>query len=121
MSNHVFREYDIRGVVQNDFHQDFVEKLGKSFGTFLKSQNHNKVSVSGDVRESTILLKHYFIHGLLSCGLDVYDLGVLPTPVNYFSLFNTDIVNSYYPVITNLHWKFLYIPILLNCFATLHL
>ena len=94
MSNHVFREYDIRGVVENDFHQDFVEKLGKSFGTFLKSNNQNKVSVSGDVRESTILLKKYFIDGILSCGLDVYDLGILPTPVNYFSLFNTDIVNS---------------------------
>ena len=94
MNKHVFREYDIRGVVAQDFPENFVENLGRAFGTFLIENNQTKVSVSGDIRESTIDLKENFINGLLDSGLDVYDLGVLPTPINYFSLFQTDIINS---------------------------
>ena len=94
MNSHVFREYDIRGIVEDDFSNEFVENLGKAYGTFLIENNHKKASVSGDIRESTIALKKSFICGLRNVGLDVYDLGILPTPVNYFSLFNTDIVNS---------------------------
>ena len=94
MNSHVFREYDIRGVVDQDFSKKFVENLGRAFGTFLIENNQNKVSVSGDIRESTIGLKENFINGLLDIGLDVYDLGILTTPMNYFSLFQTDITNS---------------------------
>ncbi len=94
MNKNVFREYDIRGIVNSDFKKDFVIKLGKSFGTYLKRHQHNKVSISGDIRLTTDKLKNNFINGLLDVGIDVYDIGILPTPVNYFSLFNTDIVNS---------------------------
>ena len=93
MNSHVFREYDIRGVVDQDFSGNFVENLGRAFGTFLIENNQDKVSVSGDIRESTIGLKENFINGLLDTGLDVYDLGILTTPINYFSLFQTDIIN----------------------------
>ena len=94
MNKNVFREYDIRGVVEKDFSNTFVFDLGRAFGTFLKNQNHNKISISGDIRHSTKKLKNILIEGLLEVGVDVYDMGVLPTPVNYFSLYNTDIVNS---------------------------
>ena len=94
MNEHVFREYDIRGVVAQDFPKHFVENLGRAFGTFLIENNQNKVSVSGDIRDSTVVLKENFINGLIDSGLDVYDLGILATPINYFSLFQTDIVNS---------------------------
>ena len=40
------------------------------------------------------VLKDNFIKGVISVGIDVVDMGVLPTPVNYFSLFSTDIKNS---------------------------
>ncbi len=94
MNKNVFREYDIRGVVERDFSDFFVFDLGRAFGTFLKDNNHNNISVSGDIRHSTKKLKNILIEGLIEVGINVYDMGTLPTPVNYFSLYNTDIVNS---------------------------
>jgi len=94
MNKNVFREYDIRGIVNSDFKKDFVIKLGKSFGTYLKNHKHNQVSISGDIRITSKELKNNFINGLLDTGIDVYDIGILPTPINYFSLFNTNIVNA---------------------------
>ena len=94
MNEYIFREYDIRGVVKDDFSTDLVVNLGKAFGTYLYNNNQNKLSISGDVRHTTEKLKNDFIKGVLSVGIDVYDMGILPTPINYFSLFNTGILNS---------------------------
>ena len=94
MNENVFREYDIRGVVKEDFSKKFVYNLGRAYASFLIDNNQDKVSISGDIRNSTLELKINFINGLLDSGLNVYDLGIIPTPVNYFSLFFTDISNS---------------------------
>ena len=94
MNNRIFREYDIRGIVEEDFSDDIVINLGRTYGKYLLDNNQNKISVSGDIRYSTSRLKNNLIEGLIGSGIDVYDLGVLPTPVNYFSLFHTDIKNS---------------------------
>ena len=94
MKNRIFREYDIRGIVNEDFPDKFVIDIGRAYGKFLLDNNQNTISISGDIRYSTKRLKNNLIEGLSCCGVNVYDLGVLPTPVNYFSLFNTDIVNS---------------------------
>ena len=94
MNEYIFREYDIRGIVEEDFNTQLVVALGKAFGTYLCNQDQRKLSISGDVRHTTETLKNDFITGVISTGIDVCDLGVLPTPLNYFSLFNTDIVNS---------------------------
>ena len=40
MNKNVFREYDIRGIVENDFKDDFVICLGKAFGTYLQNNNY---------------------------------------------------------------------------------
>ena len=50
------------------------------------------ISVSGDIRESSPKLKTNFINGILSTGVNVIDTGMLPTPVNYYSMYhlNTD-------------------------------
>ena len=94
MNNRIFREYDIRGIVEEDFSSDIVINLGRAYGKFLLDNNQNKISISGDIRYSTDRLKNNLIEGLSSVGINVYDLGILPTPVNYFSLFHTDIKNS---------------------------
>ena len=94
MNKHVFREYDIRGIVEKDFKPNFVYKLGKAYGTYLRENDSELVSVSGDIRHSTEKLKKNLIKGLLDVGVDVYDMGTLPTPVNYFSLYTTKISNS---------------------------
>ena len=94
MNKYVFREYDVRGVVERDFKPNFVYKLGKAYGTFLRENNSKIVSLSGDIRHSTEELKKNLIKGFLDVGVDVYDMGTLPTPVNYFSLYTTKIPNS---------------------------
>lgn len=83
----IFREYDIRGIVEIDLTERVVELIGKSFGTYLQRQGGKKVSVGGDVRLSTDRFRAAVIKGLTSTGIDVIDIGVVPTPVQYFSLF----------------------------------
>ena len=94
MNKNIFREYDIRGIADTDLTNDTVYLIGKAFGNYLYKNNHNSLSISGDVRKTTARIKKSFIEGALSQGINVCDIGTLPTPVNYFSLYNTDIVNS---------------------------
>jgi len=92
LNESMFREYDIRGVVELDFPDDVVENLGKAFGTYISRKKGNVISVSGDIRETSPILKTNFINGILSTGVNVIDTGMLPTPVNYYSMYhlNTD-------------------------------
>ena len=92
LNESMFREYDIRGIVKLDFSSPVVESLGKAFGTYILRQKGNVISVSGDIRESSPELKTNFINGILSTGANVIDTGMLPTPVNYYSMYhlNTD-------------------------------
>ena len=92
INENIFREYDIRGVVKLDFPNSVVENLGKAFGTYISKQKGKVISISGDIRESSPILKTNFINGILSTGVNVIDTGILPTPVNYYSMYhlNTD-------------------------------
>ena len=94
MNNRIFREYDIRGIVDEDFSDEVVINLGRAYGKILLDNNQKNISISGDIRHSTNRLKNNLIEGLTNSGINVYDLGILATPVNYFSLFHTDIKNS---------------------------
>ncbi|MCK4904197.1 MAG: phosphomannomutase, partial [Candidatus Marinimicrobia bacterium] len=91
INKYIFREYDIRGEVKTDFPPDVVEMLGRGYGTYISKQGAKKVALSGDIRLTTPTLKQSFKKGLLSTGLDVVDIGILPSPVNYYSMFKLDI------------------------------
>ena len=84
---YVFREYDIRGKVADDFPHHVVVKLGKAFGTFVRRAGWQEIGLSGDIRLTTPELMQSFKEGVLSTGTDVINLGIVPTPVNYFSMF----------------------------------
>ena len=84
---YIFREYDIRGKVAEDFPPEIVTLLGKGFGTYLRRNGGREITLSGDVRLSTPDLIEQFKDGILSTGIDVIKLGLLPTPVNYYSMF----------------------------------
>lgn len=88
---YIFREYDVRGIVDKDLTDEVVRLLGKAFGTYLQRQGGKKVSVGGDVRLSTERFREALINGLLSTGVDIIDIGVVPTPVQYFSLFTLNV------------------------------
>lgn len=87
MNEFIFREYDIRGIVKDDFTDDVVINLGKGFGTWLMRNGAKNLALSGDIRITTPRLKELFAEGALSTGLDVVDIGILPTPLNYYCQF----------------------------------
>ena len=91
---YIFREYDVRGIVEKDFPDHIVKKLGQAFGTFVGRSGGKEIAVSGDVRLSTPLLINSFKNGVLATGVDIINLGILPTPVNYFSMFHLGIAAS---------------------------
>ncbi|MEL1233304.1 MAG: phosphomannomutase/phosphoglucomutase [Candidatus Neomarinimicrobiota bacterium] len=91
---YIFREYDIRGNVVEDFPEHTVIKLGKAFGTFVNRVGGREVAVSGDIRLTTPTLINQLKTGILSTGVDVINLGILPTPVNYFSMFHLGVFSA---------------------------
>src|SRR6478736_9573174 len=84
---HVFREYDIRGLVATELTPAFALALGRGFGDFLLSKNAGAQSVAlgRDHRLSSTALAQAFSAGVRSRGLDVIDIGVVPTPLTYFA------------------------------------
>ena len=91
MNENIFRMYDIRGEVERDFSQLVVTDLGRAFGTYVQRRGGRRIALSGDVRLSTPALKGWFGDGLLETGVEVVDIGTVPTPVNYFSMYHLDL------------------------------
>ena len=87
INKYIFREYDIRGKVVDDFPPHVVTLLGQAFGTFIKRNGFSEIALSGDIRLTTPDLMVQFKKGVLSTGIDVINLGLLPTPTNYYSMF----------------------------------
>jgi len=86
MNPEMFREYDIRGIVDTDMTEEDVVLIGKGVGTFLRQHGCSRLTVGRDCRLSSDLYSEKLIAGLLSTGCDVIDIGVCPTPVLYFSI-----------------------------------
>lgn len=91
MNPAVFREYDIRGLAEIDFDKGFALQLGKTHGTAVVKRGGTRVSVGRDCRATSDGYAQAVIAGLVSAGLQVYDLGVCPSPLLYFSLFHLNL------------------------------
>ncbi len=86
LSAHVFRAYDIRGIVDTDFDPEWVERLGRACGTYFVSHGHGAAVVGFDCRHSSPAYHDALVRGLLSTGVDVTSVGMVPTPVLYFAV-----------------------------------
>jgi phosphomannomutase/phosphoglucomutase len=82
----VFREYDIRGVVETDFDDEFVVNLGRAYATILLEAGKRTITLGRDCRLSSDSLRDLLLEGLLPAGINVIDIGVVPTPLLYFSV-----------------------------------
>ena len=87
----IFREYDIRGLAETELSSENVLAVAKAFGTFLRRNGVERASVGGDVRLSTERIRAAVIEGLRFCGVDVIDLGVVTTPMLYWSFYKFDL------------------------------
>ena len=95
ISKEVFRAYDIRGQYPEQINEELYNLLGKALGTkILEVSKIKKVNVCMDGRLSGKSLKKNLIEGIISTGVDVIDIGMLPTPLLYFSLYDLDIDNG---------------------------
>jgi len=81
----IFREYDIRGLVDQDLTEEAVRLVGKALGSQVREAGGRRVVVGRDCRESGPRFAAAMIDGLTSTGMEVTDLGVVPTPLVYFA------------------------------------
>lgn len=93
LNNKIFREYDIRGVVDKDLDGEFAFSLGKAFVSILRDSNPGatKVAVGRDARLSSEDMAANIVKGIASTGMNVCDIGLCPTPLQYFSLYHLNL------------------------------
>jgi len=91
MNPAIFREYDIRGLAEEDLDADFALLLGKVHGTAVAEKGGRRVAVGRDCRATSDAYAEAVIAGLVAAGLHVYDVGTCPSPLLYFSLFHLDL------------------------------
>jgi phosphomannomutase/phosphoglucomutase len=84
----IFREYDIRGIADKELLDADIEDLGRAIGTLLQRRSGKNVTLGRDVRLSSERLKNALARGLVASGCDVTDIGIVPTPVLYYSAFH---------------------------------
>ncbi len=89
---HIFRQYDIRGLVGKDLNREVVELVGRAYGSQVRDAFHGTgrpaVTVGRDVRESSREFAASLAQGIAAAGVDVVDIGLVATPVLYFSIFH---------------------------------
>jgi phosphomannomutase len=81
----VLREYDIRGVVGKTINSADAYAVGRSFGTVVRRSGGKTVCVGYDGRLTSPELEAAVIKGLGACGLEVWRVGIGPTPMLYFA------------------------------------
>lgn len=86
MNKLIFREYDIRGIAEKDLTDEVVEDIGRASGTYWKRNGIEKVSVGRDNRLSSERIWQALTEGILKSGVDIIDVGVVPTPLLYHSI-----------------------------------
>lgn len=94
MQPFIFREYDIRGVYDQDFNAQFAYNLGRSLCSFIYKKTNKKnlrMSLGHDARNSCAPLVESLKQGFLDSGAHVYMLGLVTSPISYFSTFTLDL------------------------------
>ena len=87
----IFREYDIRGIAGKDIDEVVFEQIGKAYGTYMKNVGAKVVSMGRDCRVTSPEFSQAVAKGINSTGIDVLDIGMVSTPMLYFSLYNLDV------------------------------
>lgn len=88
MNTNIFRQYDIRGFVKEDLTPDVVELLGRGFGSWVRDEGGKNIALGRDGRTTGPGLRDAFAKGVQSTGVDVIDIGMVPTPTLYFALYH---------------------------------
>jgi phosphomannomutase/phosphoglucomutase len=91
----IFRQYDIRGVIGKDLTDEAARGIGRAYAAYLAEHGvTGAVVVSRDNRPSGDMLRAALVGGLTQAGVDVVDVGVVPTPLNYWALHHLPVVGG---------------------------
>ena len=82
---YIFRGYDLRGVYPTDIDEDTAYTIGLSFGSYISNLGKDKCIIGHDNRLSSPSLTEALIKGILETGIDVYDIGLVTTPMYYYA------------------------------------
>ncbi|NHH80815.1 phosphomannomutase/phosphoglucomutase [Burkholderia gladioli] len=85
ISQSIFKAYDIRGVIGKTLDASVARSIGQAFGSEVRAQGGDAVVVARDGRLSGPELIAALADGLRAAGVDVVDVGMVPTPVGYFA------------------------------------
>ncbi|PAF53850.1 phospho-sugar mutase [Helicobacter sp. 13S00482-2] len=89
IDNSIFREYDIRGIFNENLTQQVTFKIGYLLGQKIQSNGERNVIIGHDARVHSLKLYEWLKDGLCASGIEVYFIGLVPTPVAYFATYNT--------------------------------
>ena len=81
----IFREYDIRGIYQEEMDEETAYLIGKAYGTKLRELNKIETVVAYDNRLSSPALEENLVKGLVETGINVLRMGLATTPMCYFA------------------------------------
>jgi phosphomannomutase/phosphoglucomutase len=90
MNPHIFREYDIRGVADQDLTEDVAYAIGRTLGTIFAERGKRKIMVGRDCRISSRRIREALTRGLVEAGRHVVKIEVGPTPLLYFAVHHLD-------------------------------
>src|SRR5437870_6483431 len=85
LNPHVFRAYDVRGLVGQDINPGVFRQVGRAYATLIRRDGGRRVAVGQDNRVSSAALKAAFVEGVRAAGGDVVDVGLVTTPILYFA------------------------------------
>lgn len=95
ISQTIFRQYDVRGIVGQDLTDEVAYGLGRGYAALLTERGiTGAVAVGRDNRPSGDALRDALVRGLTECGVDVVDVGVVPTPLLYWALHHEPVVGG---------------------------
>jgi phosphomannomutase/phosphoglucomutase len=95
ISSGIFRQNDIRGIVDRDLTVEAARAIGHAYAGLMRRRGvTGEVAVGRDNRPSGTKLRDALVAGLTECGVDVVDIGVVPTPLLYWSLFNLGVAGG---------------------------
>lgn len=95
ISSAIFREYDIRGVAASDLTPAVAREIGCAFAVLLADRcKTGAIAVGRDNRTSGPALHDALLQGLAESGVDVWDVGEVPTPTLYWTLHRRAVVGG---------------------------
>lgn len=91
----IFRQYDIRGIVDDDLTEEAALAIGRGYASLVRGRGlQGDVAVGRDNRPSGDKLRNALVKGLTESGVNVVDVGVVPTPLLYWSLHHVNVIGG---------------------------